>query len=397
MPKSAGRLSAVVDSAIPSVAIAAVPSHPVRDDQSKLHLVQVCRGIAALLVLLFHDAITYFPLYEGTYDRGRPGGPTPFDFGHAGVDFFFVLSGFIILWAHWSDIGRPQRLGRYVWRRVVRIYPTLWIALALILPVYFLRPALGGGYERDLDVILRSAVLWPQAHLPIIPPAWSLCHEMMFYGLFALAIINLRAGIFAFATWFGAIVAVAVFGGEFPLSFIGHPHNLQFFMGLAAALYLHRRRAPAPWLIAALGTLLFIGTGMLETYYPEPARLGLSYLGLGAKLAYGCGSMLVIVGLVEIERSRRIAVPAALLLLGDASYSIYLLHNALLATGSRMLRSIGLNAIVAGWPAFVMLAAIAVAGGVLFHLLLERPVLRYLRRAPEHGLPLGLRRRATTP
>ena len=373
-----------------------VTSLPVRE-QSKLNLVQVCRGIAALLVLLFHDAITYFPLYSGAYDRGRIDGRTPFDFGHAGVDFFFVLSGFIILWAHWSDLGRPARLGRYAWRRFVRIYPTLWIALAFILPIYFLRPDMGGGYERDLSVIVKSLTLWPQTHLPIIPPAWSLSHEMVFYGLFALTIVHVRAGILAFALWFGVIVAVAVFGSGFPLSFIGHAHNLQFFLGLGAALYLRRYRTPMPWLIAGLGAALFVGTGMVETYYPDPARIGLSFAGLTAKLAYGLGSMLILLGVVEIERTRRLAVPALLVLLGEASYSVYLLHNALLSAAARTLRAIGLNEIVAGWPAFVLLALIATAGGVAFHLIFERPILKVLRHLPERGFPLLLRRRANTP
>ncbi|NBQ54213.1 MAG: acyltransferase, partial [Proteobacteria bacterium] len=52
--------------------------------------------------------------------------------GHRyGVDFFFVLSGFIILHAHMDDIGRPARLGRYLWRRAVRVYPIYWICLTL--------------------------------------------------------------------------------------------------------------------------------------------------------------------------------------------------------------------------------------------------------------------------
>ncbi len=50
-----------------------------------------------------------------------------FGFGHAGVDFFFVLSGFIIMHAHTADIGKPERLYRYLWRRATRIYPIYWI------------------------------------------------------------------------------------------------------------------------------------------------------------------------------------------------------------------------------------------------------------------------------
>ena len=54
-----------------------------------------------------------------------------FQFGHAGVDLFFVISGFVILFVHWEDIGRPQRISRYAGRRLTRILPIYWVALAL--------------------------------------------------------------------------------------------------------------------------------------------------------------------------------------------------------------------------------------------------------------------------
>jgi len=81
-------------------------------------------------------------------------------------------------------------------------------------------------------------------------------------------------------------------------------------------------------------------------------------------------------------------------LLGEASYSVYLLHNALLSAAARTLRAIGLNEIVTGWPAFALLALIAIAGGVAFHLVCEAPVMRFLRTLPERGFRWTLRRRA---
>ena len=67
--------------------------------------------------------------YSSRPDAGLPFGGL-FLFAHAGVDFFFVLSGFIIYRVHRGDIGSPHRLSRYAWRRFVRIYPTYWIILA---------------------------------------------------------------------------------------------------------------------------------------------------------------------------------------------------------------------------------------------------------------------------
>jgi peptidoglycan/LPS O-acetylase OafA/YrhL len=57
---------------------------------------------------------------------------TPFRWGDAGVEFFFVLSGFIIASAHAGDISRPARLIPYLQRRIIRIYPPYWIIFAIV-------------------------------------------------------------------------------------------------------------------------------------------------------------------------------------------------------------------------------------------------------------------------
>lgn len=87
---------------------------------ARMDLIQVGRGIAAMMVVLFHlggamSAEKYFG--DLTYIR-------LFRFGSAGVEFFFVLSGFIIMYAHQKDIGRPDALAYYARRRAVRIYPS---------------------------------------------------------------------------------------------------------------------------------------------------------------------------------------------------------------------------------------------------------------------------------
>src|SRR5690349_9010218 len=99
--------------------------------QRKLNSLQICRGLAALLVLLFHATFM-----SQTYLDYRPLDGV-FRFGYSGVDFFFVLSGFIIFWAHHGELGHPTALRPYVRRRFVRIYPLYWIVAILLTPIYF--------------------------------------------------------------------------------------------------------------------------------------------------------------------------------------------------------------------------------------------------------------------
>jgi len=305
-----------------------------------------------------------------------------FDFGHAGVDFFFVLSGFIIHYAHAADLGRPDRLSRYAWRRFTRIYPTYWVAFAAILPVYFLIPGIGGGYTRDPLIILESFVLWPQSHLPILNVAWTLSHEILFYCIFGLAIANKHLGGGVFALWLSAIIAQLVVNAPFPQSFLAHPHNMQFFLGLGAGVFLRRHRISAPWAIIAVGAALFFGTGLIEVYTSIN-------IGRWGWLSYGLGSMLALIGAVEAERSGLLTPPAVLVLLGEASYSIYLVHTSVLSAAARVLRGMGLSQVLTGIPAFMLLALLALGAGLAFHLLVERPLLRLLGKSKNPGRPLA--------
>ena len=94
----------------------------------KLLGIEAARGLAALLVVTRHCTQM---LSGARYFGALPLGGL-FVFGHAGVDFFFVLSGFIIAYIHAGDLGRPERFGGYASKRVIRIYPTYWVALAIM-------------------------------------------------------------------------------------------------------------------------------------------------------------------------------------------------------------------------------------------------------------------------
>src|SRR5689334_16306076 len=82
---------------------------------NRIVTLEVGRGVAALLVALFHCTGMY-QKYFGT---------TVFDYafhgGHSGVEYFFVLSGFIIYYMHANDIGQPERFGNFAVKRAIRI------------------------------------------------------------------------------------------------------------------------------------------------------------------------------------------------------------------------------------------------------------------------------------
>ena len=131
---------------------------------NRLAGIEAGRGIAAIGVVLCHVAL----ILTKTYDAHTFVGV--FEFGRVGVDFFFVLSGFIIAYAHRKDLGCPAQLRHYLMRRFIRVMPTYWIALALTLTL--------GGYALSAFDMASAALLLPSSHGSPVIVAWTLQYRV---------------------------------------------------------------------------------------------------------------------------------------------------------------------------------------------------------------------------
>ena len=347
------------------VTAATVPAsaahEPASHSRTRLSGVEALRGIAATTVVLYHVA--------RHVNRGM-GAPTlvhATQFGHAGVDLFFVLSGFIILFVHARDIGRPERWQHYVARRFMRVYPTFWVALAIT--------ALLGlaGHHATLDPSLMawSATLLPSVREPILGVAWTLQYEILFYSLFLTLILARRAGITVLAAWLAVILAhqagLIPIDPRLPASLYGF-YNIEFFLGMGVAACLQRRPVPAPGRICLIGVGLLVGAAMMED-----AGL-LNGYGAPARLAYGVPSALLVLGLVAWERTSRIAPPTWLRQLGSASYSIYLFQFVWIGAAWQVLVATGLVDRLPAAGIFALLGATAIAGGLAASRWVEKPL-----------------------
>ena len=186
-----------------------------------LSTLQAGRAFAAAAVVLYHLNVAYF----GNPEYFPQGFFSPFSMGYAGVEFFFVLSGFIILLVHQSDIGRPGTLGPFAMKRFLRVYPPLWVVLAGLVVLYALIPTMGGPDVRDPAGALATFLLVPAPTETLLGVAWTLRHEVMFYAVFAFLLLNRRVGAAVMAVWMSACAAylgllLSGFAEEFPLSFI---------------------------------------------------------------------------------------------------------------------------------------------------------------------------------
>ena len=329
-----------------------------------LQSLQACRALAAILVVLHHTNHSIFALdkYFGTTPLGRL-----VDFGYAAVDFFFVLSGFIVMYVHADDIGQPGRLLPYLWRRFSRVYLFYWVVLAAVLAVYLLSPSFGTAFQRDPDVIVRSIFLvpHPESHLVIVV-AWTLVYEVLFYLIFGLLIVNRRLGTIVLVAW-GAGALCSPYIEYYPWTFVFSHHHLRFLAGLAAAALIRRTEIPMPRVVALVGTAFFIGFGLIENFQgPLPPMY--------PNICFTLASAILIAGLAQADRAGLITWPRGLLNLGDTAYSVYLIHFMALSLIAKVCKGIGLEQYVPSLLLFALHVVGAIGIGCLAHYLVEHPI-----------------------
>jgi peptidoglycan/LPS O-acetylase OafA/YrhL len=338
-----------------------------------ISLLQAYRGIAAILVVLFHAKMTT-ENYFGNYSL-----LSFFDMGEAGVQFFFVLSGFIIFYIHNKDLGISKRVYPYLKKRIIRIYPIYIIITLLFTPFWLLIPDFGNTHHKEILPLIKSLFLFPQEHPPHLGVAWTLTHEIFFYLVFSIAIINKKIGKTLLFLWFLFIVLFNFSGASlsFPFNFLLSVNNLLFGMGIITAMYVIRyKHIPSNSFIFVLSNLTFIAVALgAASFHQKIGRtidvifiilLGISAVSiiLQAKAPY----------LESFFRKKPI-----LLLLGDASYSIYLIHFPILSAMSKLLHYTIGEATHPIVP-FIILVIIATVCGILFHLLIEKPIITFLSK-----------------
>ncbi len=236
--------------------------------------------------------------------------------------------------------------------------------------------------HRDTD---RCRMVVPRLQDPILGVAWTLRHEVLFYLLFGMLLLNRTAGRLVLALW-AALISwnIAFFwvtGAPWFQGLAGYLpfriFNIEFFFGMGVALLVSRGPAWRPRSLLVLGTLLFFTNGMIVSFGPVvpiewPPR----------QLTYALAAAMILYGLVGSERAGTLKVPASLFAVGTASYSIYLTHLIAIMILQQVLLRIRPFVPLTLDVSFVAIAAIAIAGGVVFSRLVEQPLLRLLRRRP---------------
>jgi exopolysaccharide production protein ExoZ len=301
--------------------------------------IQALRAVAAIGVVFYHTNYHVFGLHTDLY----------------GVATFFVISGFIMCFICARD---PSS---FFERRLIRIVP-MWVVCLTFAASSFQKL----NAENALWY-LKSALFIPSERAPILGVGWTLNFEMYFYALFAIAIaINARfAPIMTAAALCAVFAGAAVFPGSFLLVYYSQGY-IWYFLGGIAVFYLTKafpsmRMPPA---VAIAGMIVLYATVLL---YPVAAERS-EVLAFVLKTL----PMAIVAWALFAARSGADIRWRPLLLLGEASYSIYLVHTiAMEKIFSRLITRdlAGTNIWVA-----LFVVALATAVGVIVHLIVEKPI-----------------------
>lgn len=338
--------------------------------QKKIYAsLQVFRGLAALMVVFHHlwnNGRHFYGLDIELLDRVAAA-------GKYGVDFFFVLSGFIITMSNYSTEKQAAGWAKYYLSRVIRVFiPYLPIGL-LMYVLYQLLPGFSaGGAERNISA-WTSFLLIPHG-APALSVAWTLVFEMFFYTIFSIWFISRKLTVGFFLLWAVACAYVSFYWGQLGSdsalanTALSH-YNLEFILGLFTALFYMRYKKSSRFNFQKRGFLAVFILVAFALFF-----VGYSNLLFRTVLVGLLFSSLILLGLDSFLD--RINKENVFMKIGNASYSIYLVHNVIISIGFRIFLFA-----IPFMPVVFSLFAIAVAsclGGLLYSRVFEIGLMRYV-------------------
>jgi exopolysaccharide production protein ExoZ len=358
----------------------------------KLINVQILRALAALAVVLYHTGVEA----SGVCKAVGLSCAYEFDFGFNGVVLFFMVSGFIMVVTSWNSFGKTGAVRTFIDKRLKRIVPLYWLVTTVaVVGIYFV-PSMLNVPVLDVNYVISSYLFWPAERVngqvrPIANLGWTLNLEMFFYAVFAIALFFGRLRGLIIAVTFLLCLTVLQMTGLFAaqgslasvaLNFWADPIIINFVIGIGiGVLYMLDVR------ITKTDCLLLAGIAIASA-----AAFNYNYELLGsfredhviARLVSALPVLPVfIIGALGPQIDVNKIWTKIGLLLGDASYSLYLVHPFAIRP-FRAIWSKFVGDALPIWCFMIACFALAVLVGLLSYYLAERPLTNYFnRRKPE--------------
>ena len=347
---------------------------------------QTLRAAAALMVAFGHaqhDALVQSQKLGTGFERifTLPWG--------AGVDLFFVISGFIMVYASDRLFGRDGAGVAFLARRMARIVPLYWLFLSLYLVL--IAQAVWSGtraFPAVVDVV-ASYAFWPTDAFgdgiprPILTLGWTLNYEMCFYVIFALFVGMRRMGA-VLGTTLVLVGLVALGSAVTPNSaalFVWtRPIVLEFCLGMGVAS-MFRSGISLTLPVRALLVAVAVATLVFDPLRSSEQAIDWTTPNdLARLLGWGVPAALVVTAAVLASPSRRLSVVTRVgVALGDASYALYLVHPFAIFGFRKLWLIAGLDARFGLWPMVALSLGLSCVAALVVHRLVEKPLTEWLQ------------------
>jgi peptidoglycan/LPS O-acetylase OafA/YrhL len=351
--------------------------------------IQVLRALAAISVVIAHIQT------DVTQRAGLIGALPNLEWCKAGVDVFFVVSGFIMVYSSEPLFAKSDGPRIFFKRRVVRIVPLYWLVTSIYIAIAALVPMLQHK-SYSWSMVLASYLFLPArnpdgALEPVVGQGWTLNYEMFFYIVFALSVIasrrvavSLVALVLISTVWAGKHFAPT----QTVLYYWSNEIIIEFVFGiLLGAIYQEGVR-----LSRSVRTLL-LGAGLL-LWYVAFAHPDIAWNHRSA--SWGVPAAMVVAGAVFGMPTGPSAGWQWLKKIGDASYALYLTHSLPIRGLREVWIWFGLDVRNAPWFYLFVALASAIGPAIVVHLYVERPIGRWVNAAIAHrSKKLSLSTKAT--
>ncbi|MCD9249002.1 acyltransferase [Escherichia coli] len=352
-----------------------------------LYSIHYIRGIAALLVVLFHFREELNNVYPF-----RTLGDSLFINGYVGVDLFFIISGFVIALSTKSD---PSIKG-FLLKRFFRIYPLYFLCMLLVI---FL-------WRKEIDVAIIKSFLFipldfskpaPWYGYSVIITAWTLTYEIVFYLIFSISML---------VSWKHRVLTCSLFilllNATLQLLFT-HGITLDPYKGIVLpesypliAIYIIKTLSSPLIFEFVLGSLLYLilGSGELTkkvnstfvkfAFYCSIVGMVAFYIsssdGAHGVLNAGLYSFFVILLAITYEQKFKLGYSRILFWFGNISYSLYLIHPVVIKSFAGRFITFPLYQSSHGIVNFIFLTIVSLLIATLLYYLVEKPSMHYARK-----------------
>jgi exopolysaccharide production protein ExoZ len=339
--------------------------------------VQALRAVAAALVVV-HHGISMWREQAGLE-------ATRWTNGAAGVDIFFVISGFVMAISLPGLAGERNKAGVFLRRRFARVVPLYWAALSYKLVQTWLAPVWDAAitpWRVVASYLFIPANNGKGGMFPIVTVGWTLNFEIFFYLLFAVA---LAADIAPLAFLAPCLTGVAILGtmrtAAWPdFTALASTVVMEFLYGMLLAHFAARRKVAG-----RNGGMLLLAAGFAMLLLAPEGWVPWGFVGWGLPAAA------IVAGAVGVENEWGGRLPKWLLEAGDASYALYITHTFVLPWVLDLMRALGMGG--AAGLAFTLVAGLGASGvaALAAHRYVERPLMRLFKdaRRKEIAIPLS--------